>query len=1059
LSQVPMIAQVWPGGEALRAELRRRARGSPGGMILGDSQLYTFQGVNGLLAKLWSELPFDSRPGQLLSELAGPLLVQSLLADIGPSEPLLAGLGRGRRFPHRLWRLLVGLKSAGLTPEDLQRLEGQGGKRRLALARLLGAYQAGLAKRNLLDEAAQLAAVEKYFGSGRSLPAIKGWQALQVKQALWLRPMDLRLLRVLSRLLPVEVEFALTPSLGARQQVFKLLEVTARALESDPEQRVEVAWRDLEGEGGPLARLALAEWTTDSLYRPDGDEPLELHRAAGRYGEVEALLRRAQDLMQEGVAPHDILLVFPSLTLYGQMAGDVAARLGLPLSFRRSEPLDAAPLAQALADLLVLPLLGYPRDLLARVWDSPYLGQALARLLGVTLPTKAGSLLARAGYVDARETPVSDWLAGEAGRHGHQAEFVQLARACGALTAWLSPLDRAQTFSQYTGRVARMLERLDLAPFLSQGLGQGPWTAQVLARDLNSLQGLKQALDQALQAAEQVGDNAKLSPGRLHALLGQAWQQTELRNAGGVHGGIKVLRLEDAQGLKPHTLLVGGLSQGEFPARPQDLHLLSGEERIALGRVATLPVWRTEEEEYSGQILRLLLLLASARHGAMLCCPAAGLNGAPQEPSLLLTRLAVSLGREKDLTPPGGSLFGELPALADCRDSGSLWGGLAQVLLKPAIADNPEAGLAQALLAEITKKPDQAKRWQSIGARAKVEEHRRRLEVLPGEARLATAGSYDGRMSSSTARDLLHGILAAPQRRRLSPSTLESFAACPMAWFMGQLLGLPEPLTPGWDLERSEEGRWVHRTLAAFFEPTEFDPAWDRAKQKERLAACLAKTGQNMPGHQVVSRARERVLLKTLPQVVSREMADMGEMLPSLVEKDFGDEQGGLEVPLPGEAPLLLHGILDRLDRGPDGLRVVDYKHSNQASVISRPLKKDDLGTCAFQMPVYVAGAREFFGKHDDALQARVVPTRRPDFQVKSKQWPSDDPFFARDGARRQDMIDQGQANLYNGLLALWQRLSQGQFIAQPSLEACGFCSLAGACRSRENPAARGAEA
>ncbi len=1056
MSPAGVIAQVWPNAEALRAEQRRRTRDSPGGLLLGGSQLFTFGGVNGLLSRLWGQLPSEQRQGQVLAEMAGPLLVQNILDAKAFEQPLLAGLGRGRRFPHRLWRLLVGLRSAGLTPSDLQDLEGPGQQRRQALARLLTDYTEGLSSLGLWDEADQLAALESHLALGKALPVMASWSGLRVKQALWLRPADLRLLRALARQVSVEVEFALTPPVGAGQGVFNLLEVTARALESDPAQQVAVSWRDLETEGGPLAKLSLLEWSPQASYRPSGEEPLELLRCAGRYAEVEALLRRAQDLIEDGVAPHDIALVFPNLQLYGQMAGDVAGRLGLPLSFRRADPLASAPLVQDFAGLLALPRLGYPRQELARVWDSPYLGPALARLLEVSLPRRAGAQLARAGYVDARETPVSDWLARQEGGGGEIASLRELARSCRALTAWLAPLDSAQTLAEYAGRVERMLERLALTDFLRHGLDPGPWPAQVLARDLNSLEGLKGSLAQVSAAAGQIGGQARLNPGRLQGLLLDAWQQSEINDPVGVRGGIKVLRLEDAQGHAPQFLLAGGLSQEEFPQKPQDLHLLSSNERIALGRRVGLPVWRTEEEEYGGQTLRLLLLLASAGHGAALSCPASNPSGAPSQPSLLLSRLAAALGQTEQLAQPQGSLYGELPDLEECRDAASLWGGLARTLLRSGANSDPQAGLAQGALSILCSDHALARNWQDLAGRSQMEEQRLRLEALPAQERLEEAGPFDGLLSKGPCLELLADILAAPRMRRLSPSSLEAYAACPMSWFLNKLLGLREPLAPDWDLERREEGRWVHRVLAAFFKPDEFDPAWDQEQMQERLARCLAREGRKTPGHQVVRRARERVLSFGLARVVAREMTDMAGLRPSRVESDFGGEENGLEVPLPGQAPLVLHGILDRLDQRPGQLRVVDYKHSNSASAISGPLKEADLGVSGFQMPVYLAGAREFFGEPRDAMQARLVPTRRPEFKVRTRDWPGDDPFFGKDQGLRQDMAERGQANLYNGLVSLWQRLSQGQFLAQPSAEACGFCPLSGVCRSRENPAARG---
>lgn len=1052
-------AQVWPSGQALQAELRRRARARPGGLLLGRGHLFTFRGQGSLQEHLWGQMPPERRPGQPLAELAGPLLVQNLLSGLGAREPLLSGLGRGWRFPHRLWRLLVGLKAAGLGPGDLERLPGPGGDRRQALARLLAAYQEALDQRGLLDEADQLAALEAFLGRGGRLPTVEQWQGLEVKQALWLRPADLRLLRALARVTPVRVEFALTPPMGAQQEVFKLLEATARALEADPEQRVEVSWPDLAQQGGPLARMALTLWDPRRKYEASGEEPLELLRAPGRYAEVEALLGRALDLIQAGVPSHQIVLVFPSLGLYGQMAADVAARLGLPLSFRRPEPLAATPLVQAILELLALPLKGYPRVELARVWESPYLGPVLARRLEVPRPQRAGARLARAGYVDARETPVRDWLLGSAqGASAADSQLEPLAHACGALSAWLSPLERPQTLGQFAELVARLLEGLDLAPGLTQGLSPQALSAQVLVRDLGSWQGLRQGVQDLARAAGQVGEARPFSPGRLLALLRQALEQADLSAGSGVRGGIKVLRLEDAHGLQPAHLLVGGLNQEEFPARPQDLHLLASRERLALGRAAGLPVWRTDQEEYGGQVLRLTWLLAAARQGAVLACSAADLSGAPNQPSLLLSDLAQALGKQGDLEGPFGAVFGELPPLGQCREPGSLWSGLARALL-PAGSAGPEADLARAVLAGLAQDPTQARRWQDLARRSRIEEHRLRLEARAQAGRLEEAGVFDGRLQSSPALEMLARILAAPEQRRLSPTSLETYAACPLSWFLGQMLGLTEPLEPGWDLERRQEGRWVHRTLAEFFAPAEFDPTWDSEQQQEHLAACLARARRELGGHHLVCGAREQVLRGSLAVVVGRELADMGGLRPSRVEEELGAEGGGLALEAPGQEPLLLHGRLDRLDQGPGGLRVVDYKHASQKGAISGPLRKEDLGVTAFQMPVYVAAAREFFGQAGDQMQARVVPTRRPGDQVATRQWPPDDPFFAWNPEQREHLRQEGRPNLFNSILDLWQRLAGGDFVARPAREICRFCPLGGVCRSRVTAAALGGEA
>ena len=204
----------------------------------------------------------------------------------------------------------MGLKAARLTPEDITSLPGPGGRRRTALAGLLAAYTSELAQRGLADEADQLAAVEAHLSEGGTFPLLQTWQALEVREALWLRPAELRLLFALSQVVPIRVRFALTPLVGSDQEVFRLLEATAKALE-DHGGNLEVEWSDLEQEGGPLAPLALSAWDGRAEAPAVDGSALELVRAAGRYAEVEALVGRARDLVDQGTPPHEIVLVFP----------------------------------------------------------------------------------------------------------------------------------------------------------------------------------------------------------------------------------------------------------------------------------------------------------------------------------------------------------------------------------------------------------------------------------------------------------------------------------------------------------------------------------------------------------------------------------------------------------------------------------------------------------------------------------------------------------------------------------------------------------------------------
>ena len=80
---------------------------------------------------------------------------------------------------------------------------------------------------------------------------------------------------------------------------------------------------------------------------------------------------------------------------------------------------------------------------------------------------------------------------------------------------------------------------------------------------------------------------------------------------------------------------------------------------MRLGGLAQMPVWRTEDEEYSGQVMRLAGTLCQVSGNAVLSCPASGFDGKEQEPAFLFADLARGL----DLKPaaPKGGAFGALP--------------------------------------------------------------------------------------------------------------------------------------------------------------------------------------------------------------------------------------------------------------------------------------------------------------------------------------------------------------------------------------------------------------
>ncbi len=1023
-----LLACIWPSRPARDQALAREARQAPGGLLFTPAW-YTMEEFLPLVLDQ-VELP----PGwEALDDVAGPMLVQGLIQDEESESDIYHGMAAGRRLPRRLWRLLLELKAAGITAPALAQLAQGGGRRLRALARLLERYDQTLADLRLADQADRLSRLEEMLAQGRVPPLLLDWAGLRAREVLWLRPLDLRLFRALSRHMPLEVDFYLAPDRGGFASLHGLAGYTEQALMKEGSDSMELRWLDPAEAPGPLAGF-IGAWLGGE---PSPDQPppgLELFRAPGRYAEVEEMVSRALDLCRQGVPPHRLALVFPDLAIYDQMALNAARRLGLPLRPAQGRPLVNEPLVQDFLDLLELPLGGYARGDLARVLGSPFLAGPLGRLFtdsGQALGPEAGRLLSQAGYVDGREEGPGRWLAR---RSGDNQAMGELAGTLQNIQAKLEEIYQTTNLKDYINKVISLGQDLGLDETHPEHQAE----PHLAVRDLDSACGLMAVLQELALAAGQLdqGPQPEMNPARLAALLREALGSAQGRTGQGVPGGVHLLRLDQTLGLELHTVLVGGLNQGRFPRRSPGQHLVSRRDRLALGRLAGMPVWRTEEEDYGGQLLRLMRLLATSRTGAVLSHPAADQQGREQEASLFFLELEDRLGRRaRDLE--AGGVFGQAPPLDRCQDPLSLWTRLAGQLLRPG---GDEVSLARAALHHLLQRPGAPERWADLAARVEMENQRRQGE-----------GPFCGHLESHPARLLLARSLEG--HRRMSPSSLEDYAACPLAWFFGRILGLQRDDEPGWDVERSLEGQWVHRTLALFFDPREFDPHWDQADRQKRLEQCLERAWQGLLqyspwGHGLVWQARRRFLENVLATVVEQEWEELESGRPLAVEQNLGPGGRGLEVVLAGGGSITITGRLDRLDRCGNGLVVTDYKHTDDAARLRNAVNQKLLGESAFQIPIYLAAAlREYGDGEVELCLGRVISTRRPSHAPRQVQFSSNDPYLESDPRVRSRLPDD-EANIFNEVARIWQAMASGCFAPRPEGGACSYCDFFDPCRA-----------
>lgn len=210
--------------------------------------------------------------------------------------------------------------------------------------------------------------------------------------------------------------------------------------------------------------------------------------------------------------------------------------------------------------------------------------------------------------------------------------------------------------------------------------------------------------------------------------------------------------------------------------------------------------------------------------------------------------------------------------------------------------------------------------------------------------------SRRGALASPDAVEALAGIT------EVSPSEVETYASCPYRWFVEKRLRASAPDT---EIDPAAAGRIAHDALARFYQariergagrvsPAECESA---AKEAERIAAELVDAAVGAESLEGLA------LLQSVPPavaaLVARDAAFLPGYSPVRIEWSFGGRAESPAIDLGGVA---LKGRADRIDAGPGGLVVVDYKRT-VASSLSEMRSKG-----LVQLQLYAAAASRELG-------------------------------------------------------------------------------------------------
>ncbi|MGB3494237.1 MAG: PD-(D/E)XK nuclease family protein [Elainellaceae cyanobacterium] len=281
---------------------------------------------------------------------------------------------------------------------------------------------------------------------------------------------------------------------------------------------------------------------------------------------------------------------------------------------------------------------------------------------------------------------------------------------------------------------------------------------------------------------------------------------------------------------------------------------------------------------------------------------------------------------------------------------------------------------------------------------------------------------------SSDAPNEYDGIIGIPfddSEHYFSASQLTSLGQCPFKWFAQRILNLGALEEVEDDLSPSLRGSLYHKVVELLVDQIQADKSLSLT-DADLLRATFEKAEQAIEDDE-----RGKVQFAAIPGWAQQREEHLCRLSLTLQQANFwpdAAEPVALEKNFKGEwQGLKLRGFVDRIDRTPEGLVLIDYKTSSSAPKGI----KDEHGKAKIdaQLPLYQAVAASALFPDEPVAQAYYYSLTKGKVLKRSK--PGDEAALAAAIARCKDL------------------LAQGHYPVQPDVdrEACRYCDFDALCR------------
>ena len=1068
-------------------EIRSALDENPRGAVFGR-KIFTFPR---LFERMYEEIPVEEKllspPGQLL-------LMERLLhsCDRESGGGYFRDLMNTRSLSSALIAVINQLKSNNISSEKFDDMvsgcEG-GEKRKLAeLALLYRHYQMSLKNLKLVDTSDLNWKVQQFVADPRQeISLLKGVHTLIVEDIYDFTAAQFGLVIALAH--RVGRTRVIIPYDHDRDDIFSYVERTIRKFESlwDLSADITLDFKPQRRASGGSLQTVLAQYLKGADRGAgtagSAEDAVTLIEAAGIYREAEAVGKEIRKLLDGGVPPHTIGVLFKDIPLYSEMVEDVFRRFRIPLYFRRGKPLLSANVAKTILSVFDVLESNFERDTFLKILGSHYVrGTEEETPLGCE---KVEWYLLKAGIIDDRDNAWEDKLTRliervgkrvtpRDGGVGASSEVMEDRERVARLTNRVLGIKREieafrknSTIGAFSAALRQLIHTLGIPRMIMRSSD-----GDTVKRDSASLSAVFDILDGLTVIAGQLALQEETFPyAYFRALLIQCMEERFILAGRESAQGVKVLNLYESRGLTFDYLFLGGCAESPPPRGAGEDPFFNDSDKAQMNHLLGKKIFLLREEREEEESLLFYLGMSCARKRLTLSYSQVDPRGCGVLPSFYLSEVLRLVGGYGHLpvTTDQGLM---VPPLAECYEEEEVKNRLALAVWRPLGGERGAAGSSaleeQALTATVFNHLMAHDRFR--GAFKKIFycaeiERIRELFYLEEDwvRRKERASVWTGMLREASLLGELSTFFEEGEGRLWSPTWFEGYAACPFRFFLERVLGVHPVKIPVEDIERADEGRLVHSVLERFFTLQKRDnllPLRGTEEEKNRIhqvarEVCQTWEEPGTVGNRDLWEIRKKRRAVLWNRFIDEESRHQHEgLLPACFEVLIGGSPGA---ETPAAMPALVFygfdrrtifvvGTIDRIDCGEDRIRIIDYKDSRSGRYYQDLLRREHLGVLHFQIPVYLAAAKEFMtGHHAASRMEGTFYLFRSAARMNPAVFKSDDPFFEKDVEKRMALREQGSDNLFDRMALIVEAAKAGDYSISP--QDCTFCRYDRVCR------------